>query len=77
MKLNSRGSISAMVKPETGQANFSLNTMRLAGTPAPFIAPPSEEAGATPKPFVSSVVETPVFEPRFSTSLEPNGEVGP
>ena len=28
LKENSRGSISGMVKPETGQANFSENTMR-------------------------------------------------
>ena len=31
LKLNSRGSISAMVKPETGQANFSEKTMRPSG----------------------------------------------
>src|SRR3546814_4548700 len=38
LKLNSRGSISAMVKPETGQANFSEKMMRLAGIPTFFIA---------------------------------------
>src|SRR4051812_26505495 len=31
LKLNRRGSISAMVKPETGQANFSEKTMRPSG----------------------------------------------
>src|SRR5947209_13516185 len=31
LKLNSRGSISDMVKPETGQANFSEKTMRPGG----------------------------------------------
>src|SRR5579863_3212723 len=31
---NSRGSISGMVKPETGQANFSENTSRLASDAA-------------------------------------------
>src|SRR5208282_4719553 len=31
---NSRGSISGMVKPETGQANFSENTRRLASDAA-------------------------------------------
>ena len=31
LKLNSRGSISAMVKPETGQANFSEKMIRPGG----------------------------------------------
>ncbi len=44
MKLNSRGSISAIVKPDTGQENFSLNIKRLAGMPAPFIAPVTARA---------------------------------
>src|SRR3546814_13289687 len=34
LKLNRRGSISAMVKPETGQANFSEKTMRFSGIAA-------------------------------------------
>src|SRR5688500_19903041 len=39
LKEKRRGSISAMVKPETGQANFSEKTMRLAGMDAPLSAP--------------------------------------
>src|SRR5450631_1472730 len=34
LKENSRGSISEMVKPDTGQANFSENMMRLASDAA-------------------------------------------
>src|SRR5580704_7121864 len=34
LKENSRGSISEMVKPDTGQANFSENMMRLASEAA-------------------------------------------
>ncbi len=39
-----------MVKPLTGQANFSEKMMRLAGTPAFFIAPlwAGEGAGSPP-----------------------------
>ena len=39
LKQNSRGSISAMVKPETGQANFSEKTMRLGGVGRAFMPP--------------------------------------
>src|SRR3546814_5129967 len=41
LKLNRRGSISAMVKPETGQANFSEKTMRFSGIAAPLRLPPT------------------------------------
>src|SRR3546814_1061476 len=41
LKEKRRGSISEMVKPLTGQANFSEKTMRLSGMPAFFIWPPS------------------------------------
>ena len=53
LKENSRGSISAMVKPDTGQANFSENTMRLSGTSAPFslpCGPPPPAFGWSPSP---------------------------
>src|SRR3546814_4181472 len=41
LKEKRRGSISEMVQPLTGQANFSEKTMRLSGMPTFFILPPS------------------------------------
>jgi hypothetical protein len=38
---NSRGSISGMVKPDTGQANFSEKTMRLSASMSPRFMPPA------------------------------------
>src|SRR5262249_46764360 len=55
---NSRGSISEIVKPETGQANFSANVMRPASAAAalgalgllgpPFLPPPPDRSRLLP-----------------------------
>src|SRR5271155_88942 len=49
LKENSRGSISEMVKPDTGQANFSENMMRLASDAAAVASLVSLAAFASPR----------------------------
>ncbi len=50
----SRGSISGIVKPETGQANFSEKISRF-GSPFPSVSPPASSATAMPSARASAV----------------------